>query len=181
MNTDQRAAAADAGADRQDGLGMEAEHAPSCNGQLERDAFGRLLLRRAGQMACEVQAVRAFPVEAPDDGIALVDALGKEQAWISSLAQLSAAEQVLVRQALASRDFMPVIEAIESISSQATPSVWRIATDRGPTTLTLRSEQDIRRLAGGRLLITDAEGLTFVLPDMTRLDRASRKALDHFL
>jgi hypothetical protein len=148
---------------------------------LGHDAFGRLTLLRPGQDACEVTPVRAFPIEAPDEGIALVDAFGHEQVWIERLDALPEAARTLVAAELASRDFMPVIEAISSVSSAATPSTWTVRTDKGPSTLRLRSEQDIRRLTGSRLLISDADGLNYQIPDPAKLDRASRRLLDHFL
>ena len=148
---------------------------------LGHDAFGRLMLARPGRDACEVTPVRAFPIEAPDEGNALVDAFGHEQVWIERLDALPEALRAQVGAALASRDFMPVIEAISAVSSATTPSDWTVRTDRGPSTLRLRSEQDIRRLADKRLLISDADGLHYLIRDQGALDRASRRLLDHFL
>jgi len=55
------------------------------------------------------------------------------------------------------REFAPEITRIVSVSGFATPSVWQIETDRGRTELTLKAEEDIRRLAGRtRLLIASA-------------------------
>ena len=86
-----------------------------------------------------------------------------------------------VEAVLAKRDFMPAIEAITAISSVATPSDWSVQTDRGPSTLKLRSEQDIRRLSDKRLLVSDADGLHYLIRDTSALDRSSRRLLDHFL
>ncbi len=148
---------------------------------LNHDAFGRLILTRPGEADCEVTPVRAFPLEAPDAGIALVDAFGHEQVWIERLDALPQALRAQVAAVLEGRDFMPVIQAIDSVSSSATPCSWEVKTDRGPNTLRLRSEQDIRRLGDGRLLVADADGLYYLIPDSNALDRASRRLLDHFL
>lgn len=151
------------------------------NWSLGYDAFGRLMLRRPGLDDCEVTPVRAFPIEAPDEGIALVDGFGHEQVWIERLDALPSALREQVEAVLAKRDFMPVIEAITAISSVATPSDWSVQTDRGPSTLKLRSEQDIRRLSDKRLLVSDADGLHYLIRDTSALDRSSRRLLDHFL
>jgi len=45
----------------------------------------------------------------------------------------------------------------------------------------LKGEEDIRRLRGNGLLITDNHGLTYRVIDMRALDRQSRKLLDRFL
>jgi hypothetical protein len=57
-----------------------------------------------------------------------------------------------------------------------------VDTDRGPTSLVLKGEEDIRRLPQrGRLLITSGHGLVFQVRDMGALDRYSKKLLERFL
>ncbi|WP_397476054.1 DUF1854 domain-containing protein [Pusillimonas sp.] len=148
---------------------------------LDYDSFGRLMLARPERGACEVTPVRAFPIQAPEEGIALVDVFGREQVWIERLGDLPDPVRGRLNAALATRDFMPVIKTISAISSVTTPSDWTVVTDRGSCTLRLRSEQDIRRLPDKRLLISDADGLCFVIRDPADLDRASRRMLDYFL
>ena len=75
---------------------------------------------------------------------------------------------------------MPVIEKIVKVSTFATPSIWDIETDRGPTRIRLKGEEDIRRIAGNILLISDANGLQFLIKDSTALDKGSKKLLDRF-
>lgn len=149
---------------------------------LSRDPFGRLVL--AGEDGVEhvgVVPVRAFPIGAPDGGLSLVSADGRELAWIDRLETLDAARRTLVEEELASREFVPEIRAIRSVSSFATPSTWMIDSDRGATTLVLKGEEDIRRLARSSLLIADRNGVQFLVRDIGALDRASRKLLDRFL
>jgi hypothetical protein len=125
--------------------------------------------------------VRAFPINAPGEGVSLVGLDGHELAWIASLSALAAPEKILIEQFLAKREFTPVIERVEAVSSFATPSTWTVNTDRGPTRFILKGEEDIRRLQGRGLLITDSHGVTYHVVDMLRLDRASRRLLDRFL
>ena len=81
--------------------------------QLRRDAFGRLVLTGAGgETHAGVVPVRAFPIAAPDQGIALVDPHGHELAWIDRLSDLPDELRTLVEAELASREFMPVISRI---------------------------------------------------------------------
>ena len=59
---------------------------------LQRDAFGRWVLHMPdGTRHAPVTALRAYPVSAPDDGVALMDADGHEILWIDALSQLQAA------------------------------------------------------------------------------------------
>ena len=150
---------------------------------LKRNAFGRLVFTSAdGKDAHEgVVPVRAFPIAAPDSGIAVVSAEGRELAWLDSLATLPQDVRALLEEELASREFLPEIRRIAGVSSYATPSTWTVDTDRGETKFILKGEEDIRRIAHDTLLIADAHGIQFLLRNVQSLDKASRKILDRFL
>ena len=149
--------------------------------RLERNALGRLVLR-IGEQVCEnVLPVRAFPIEAPDEGIAIVSPDGHERVWISELASLDEGNRALIEAELASREFVPEIRELHEVSGFATPCTWLISTDRGQTSFILKSEDAIRRLTGNRLLITDAQGVQYLVPDLGGLERGSRKLIDRFL
>ena len=152
------------------------------NYQLQHDARGRLTFTgENGQLHESVVPVRAFPIAAPDEGVALVDPHGHELAWIDRLSELPQPLRALIENELASREFMPVIKQIESVSSYATPSTWQIVTDHGDTALVLKGEEDIRRLAPPALLIADSNGINYLIHDRYALDKTSRKILDRFL
>lgn len=152
------------------------------NPDLSLNPFGRLVLVTPDGTSHEgVTPVRAFPVAAPEEGIALVSPDGRELAWIDRLADLPAATRLLVENALAGREFMPEIRRIEAVSGYVCPCQWAVETDRGMTRLTLKGEEDIRRLAPPTLLITDSHGIHFLIRDPEALDRISRKILDRFL
>lgn len=129
----------------------------------------------------QVTVVRAFPVAAPDEGAALVDADGHELLWIPALADLSAALRAKVLKALTQREFMPQILKLRSVSRLVAPCNWDVETDRGETSLMLKGEEDIRRLSGTAMLVTDSHGVQFLIRDVAQMDRHSRKLLDRFL
>ncbi|MBO9352724.1 DUF1854 domain-containing protein [Bordetella petrii] len=150
--------------------------------ELYRNAQGRLVYVPAAGLAHEgVHAVRAFPVSAPSEGVSILSADGRELAWLDTLDNLPPRVRLQVEEALASREFMPEIRRIIAVSSSATPSVWQVDTDRGPTEFTLKGEEDIRRLAGQALLIADSHGIHYLVRDVGALDKPSRRLLDHFL
>ena len=150
--------------------------------QLQRDSYGRLVLTaKNGDLHVGITPVRAFPIAAPDEGLSLVNYEGHEVAWIDHLSELPRAIAQLIEDDLASREFVPEISRISDVSSFACPSTWQVLTDRGAAELILKGEEDIRRLSGNRLLIADANGIQFLVRDLTRLDRDSRKLLDRFL
>jgi hypothetical protein len=149
---------------------------------LSRNAFGRLnLTDQSGAVHAEVAPVRAFPVQAPHEGIAMVLSDGKEVAWIDRLDDLAPATRILVEEELAGREFMPEIARIAAVSSYATPSTWSVETDRGQAELVLRGEEDIRRIGTDSLLVSDTHGIHFLIRSLQGLDRQSRKILDRFL
>ena len=150
--------------------------------QLARNAFGKLVLTAAdGDVVEGVVPVRAFPIAAPGEGIALIGPDGHEAGWIERLDALPAALRQLVEEELGRREFMPEIRRIREVSSFATPSTWKVDTDRGETSLVLWGEEFIRRLGKVGLLIEDSHGIHFLVRDINGLDTASRKLLDRFL
>ena len=149
--------------------------------QLERDTLGRLVFIDAnGTRHVGIHPVRAFPITAPGAGIGIMNASGKELCWFPDVSAIPELELGLIEEELAAREFMPVIEKITRVSTYATPSIWDIETDRGPTRIRLKGEEDIRRVAGNTLLIADSNGLQFLIKDSTALDKVSKKLLDRF-
>lgn len=150
--------------------------------KLNRDSQGKLILSdECQQSSRQVIAIRAFPISAPDEGIALVDRQGNELMWIKDFQDLTMEWRELIEEELVSRDFMPEIKRIDSVTSFITPCVWQVKTDRGDTQLKLKGEEAIRRLSLNSLLITDQYGVHFLIRDRTKLDHQSAKLLDRFL
>ena len=151
--------------------------------QLARNPHGRLVLTLPDGTAHEgVTPVRAFPIAAPGEGLSLVGSDGHELLWIPHVYQVAGPARQLIDEELAVREFVPTIEKIVAVSSFSTPSTWQVETDRGPASLVLKAEEDIRRLGGRtRLLIAGGDGMQFRVKDTTALDRHSRKLLERFL
>ncbi|MEN9372472.1 MAG: hypothetical protein RIR79_24 [Pseudomonadota bacterium] len=150
---------------------------------LERDAFGKLTLTlNNGQRYEAVAPVRAFPLQAPDEGISLVNTDGKEVVWIPHLSTLPPAAAKLIEEELNGREFVPVITKIASVTSYSTPCTWKVHTDRGDTEFLLRGDEDIRRVGNeGVLLIADTHGIHYLIKNHFELDALSKKILDRFL
>ena len=152
------------------------------NIQFDQSPSGRWFYVSAeGVRHDHVMAVRSFPVAAPSEGIALVDVDGKELLWIPHLDHVNAEARAKIQMAMTQREFMPEILKLYGVSGFVTPSTWEIETDRGRTSLLLKGEEDIRRLSGTVLLVTDGHGVQFLIRDLAKMDRYSRKLLDRFL
>ena len=150
---------------------------------LERTSLGKLVLTSAqGERFIGVLPVRAFPILAPEEGISLLSTEGHEVAWVDRLSDLPAGYQSHIEEELARREFMPVLVRIVDVSSFSTPCTWTVETDRGLTEFVLRGDEDIRRIGTGRsLLVADAHGIHYLVPDQKALDAQSKRILDRFL
>lgn len=150
---------------------------------LVRHPMGQLVgINAEGQEVVGVVPVRAFPLQAPDNGIALVLPDGTEWVWVDCLAELPEPAQSLIREELSLREWVPVITEIRAVTSYSTPCTWSVDTDRGETQFVLRAEEDIRRTgAGDTLLLTDAHGVYYRITHVPSLSMASKKILDRFL
>jgi hypothetical protein len=149
---------------------------------LTRDAAGQLhYTDSTDQSHSNLSVVRAYPISAPDEGVSLLGADGHELAWFANLNELPHDQRELIAAELAVREFMPRISRITAVSSFATPSTWSVETDRGTTEFILKAEDHIRRLTHTTLLVTDSQGISFLIGDVDQLDKHSRKLLDRFL
>ena len=149
---------------------------------LVRNAFGRLVLTRSdGQQFEGVVPVRAFPLQAANECISILDDQGEELAWIDRLSDLTKDTLRLVIEELDCREMMPVIRKITRVSSFTTPSSWDVETDRGATSFILDDEGDIRRINLKAVLISDSHGIPFFINNIETLDKHSKNLLERFV
>ena len=149
---------------------------------LYRDPYGVWMLRLAdGQEHAKVTVVRPFPITAPAESVSILSQEGRELLWVERLADLPGPKQETLIEALTQREFMPEIQRLVDVSSYTTPSTWVVETDRGTTELVLKGEEDIRRLNGQALIISDAHGVQYLIRHLPSLDRMTRKQLDRFM
>ena len=91
---------------------------------LSRNSAGRLVLTMPdGQLFDGVTPVRAFPVTEPEGSIAIMSAEGKEIVWVDKPADLPEDVRGLVQEEVSSRELMPEIHRINSVSTVSTPSL----------------------------------------------------------
>jgi hypothetical protein len=165
------------------------QHEPQENGrpkpqsfELSTDAWGRLALVDAnGHRHIGVDPVRAFPITSPRQGISICSAEGKEILWVENLEDLPQPVRGLLEEALARREFVPVVRRILKINTLTEPSEWEVETDRGRTRFVLNNEDDVRRLDDHRAMVIDAQGIRYLIPDTWSLDAGSRRLLERYL
>jgi hypothetical protein len=154
---------------------------PTANFGLSRDAFGQLVLINAeGERFTGVVPLRMFPFSDREHWISLVGPDNKEVLLIEALQSLPAHLRKLIDEELESREFLPVIEQVTHVTSDIEPCEWQVQTDRGRAKFVLKSEDDIRTLSPGQLLIVDATGQRYIVPDYRKLDSYSRRVMEEY-
>jgi hypothetical protein len=82
---------------------------------------------------------------------------------------------------LARREFVPVVLEILSVSAGSEPSEWDVETDRGRTRFRLKTQDDVRRLSADRAMITDTNGVRYLIPNVRELNPAAARMLERYL
>jgi Domain of unknown function (DUF1854) len=150
--------------------------------RLSLDAWGRLVISDdSGPRHVGVDPVRAFPISDPTGHISFCSEDGREVFFLRTMDGLDPGTRTTLERELALREFVPVIKSITRVSAEGTPCDWDVETDHGPTTFTLDTEDDIRRLGPHRVMIGDSRKLRYQIPDTRALDGHSRRLLDRFV
>lgn len=142
---------------------------------------GNMLFIANGSKVMRTWAIRCFPLSDPLGPVGICDDSGQEIAFIPRLDQAPEGIRALLEKYFSKADFLPQIKRILSIVPATFPCTWHVETDKGATTFLLESENAIRRLPPRRLLITSSSGVRFLVADVKKLDRQSRRFLQKYL
>jgi hypothetical protein len=146
-----------------------------------KDQFDRLVLSRPGQLdVVGVNAVRCFPYSAPQGEVSLQGPDGHELATLPNLDVLAAEARQMLNSYLQNQEFVPVIRKIVKSSAAAPPCQWTVETDHGTTIVVVESDDDVRKLGAGRLLIADTHGVRYLAEVTSTLDRQTAGILSRF-
>jgi hypothetical protein len=148
--------------------------------RLFRDDAGHVRATVRGDRSIVRPALlRAFPISAPDRLIELREESGDSVGMLRDLAGLDDESQQLAESILHERYLVPVVSEVVSLRRETGMWVWEVVTNRGERTFTMKSPRDdIRRLPGGCLRITDVDGNTFEVSSLQALDQSSRQLID---
>jgi hypothetical protein len=124
--------------------------------------------------------VRARPLSDPDRYLSIrgPEPGGKEFGLLPQWHRLDGESRRLVQAELERRYLHPTVGRILSLKDYAGLQLCLLETDRGVREVTFRDARDnVVYLGASRVLITDAEGNRYDIPDITALDRKSRALL----
>ena len=128
--------------------------------------------------------LRSHPLTDPDRYISIreADPQGKEAGLLRNWKRLDPESRRIVQAELDRRYLHPVVERIVSVQTFFGVALCVFETDRGLRQATLRDVRDnVVFLGESRLLITDAEGVRYDIPDLSALAPASRALLTQIL
>jgi hypothetical protein len=149
---------------------------------LERDQWGQLVFIAAdGTRHTPVTPIPLFPISYPNSWTSIQAADGAELACIEDPSVLSSDVWQLLKEELSRQEFVPVIERIVHVSGTSEPCEWQVETDRGPTRFVLKSEDDVRRIGDHQIVIVDAHGTRYHIPDINAVDAKSRRIVEWYV
>jgi len=145
--------------------------------KVTRGEGGRVYCTLADEVTLiDPRFVRVRPLDDPDKYISIREAdpgRGREYGLLRNWRALDSESRALVEADLARRYEMPVLFAITELRDYGGVSVALFETDRGTREVTLRDARDNVVYLGRRILLTDAEGNRYDLPDASALDPRS--------
>lgn len=144
------------------------------------DAFQDLVLEVAGDgVHAQVQVRRGFPLSAEGRFLSVRDRDGSELGIIRDVGELDRESARVLVVELERIYFVPRIVRVNHIEERFHIPRWEVETDRGPRVFEIRTgRSDVRVLAAGRILIRDADGNPYEIPDYRRLDAASQALIE---
>ncbi len=143
------------------------------------DEEGRFWVEIAGEgKFANVKPIRNFPIQARDRLISLLDETNQEIAILTTVHGLDPQSREALERELEKRYFVPRIQAIHHIEGRFGITRWFVTTDRGERVFDVRERSDVRYYPGRRVVIRDADGNLYEIPDYNQLDPYSRVLLE---
>jgi len=144
--------------------------APNEEGVVETKEYPRIFLHRV------------FPFDHPYSYISVLDKDQKEIGLISEIDAFDAAVTEMLRAELDRKYYTPVIKQILSLKDKFGFSYWKVITDEGELSFTLRDTfQSLMKVGGTRIFVNDIDGNRYEIPNIEELDRKSFRKIELFL
>ena len=138
-------------------------------------------MRLKGEEHDRVILTRALPLSEPDDYVCVTDVDRKELGIIEHIADFPEDQQALLRRELDQRYFCPDISAITAIKEKMGHFYFDVKVGDYPMSFTIRDLAKNVRCTEGQVILTDVDGNRFLISDMDRIDKKSRRKLEPYL
>ena len=151
--------------------------------EITRNATGQLVLSATG-LQVPIEAIRirkCFPWSLPGQYISITDKDGKEIVLLKSLDGLPAALRQVIADELHLALFDPRVHRILDQKNELGVLSLTAETDRGQVTFQVRTRDDVRFISPTKMLLRDADGNTYEIPDLDALDPTSKRCLYEYM
>lgn len=149
-----------------------------------RTEGGILTLEYLGEKYPDVILQRAFPLSKPFEYISVKTSavhkdMSNELGIIRDVNKLSVENRKFVEEELAQRYFVPVITKIESLKDEFGQIYMDVVTSAGKKKIAVQnSSANFVKLGNNRLLLIDFDGNRYEIPEISALDRRSKRHLE---
>jgi hypothetical protein len=129
-----------------------------------------------------VKPVWAAPLSRPDKYLALLDSKGEQIVMVDDPKELPTESLSAVRQELRRRYLTATVLSVVHAKEEFGATYWTVETDRGLRDLVTQNlQENAIWLSPEHLLLLDVDGNRFEIPDVGKLDLASRTFIDTIL
>jgi len=147
--------------------------------RISRDESGRLkIIFEEGDEVIVKRIIKAFPLTMPWRYIILIDENDQEIGVIKAIKDLDESSRRILVEQLEKIYFIPKITKIHQIKEEFGVLLWETDTDKGPRRFEVTSRRDIKKMGKRRIIIKDADGNLYDIPDYARLDQRSKVLLE---
>ena len=124
---------------------------------------------------------RAMPLKLPDNYICITDVDRKELGVIESVSDFPEEQQVLIKKELSQRYFCPSVTEITAIKEKMGHFYFDVMIGDYKRSFTIKDLSKNIRCAGDSVTLTDVDGNRFVIDDIKKINRKSRRKLEPYL
>ncbi|MCD6469386.1 DUF1854 domain-containing protein [Candidatus Bathyarchaeota archaeon] len=147
--------------------------------RISRDESGRLkIIFEEGAEVIVKRIIKAFPLTMPWRYVILIDKNDQEIGVIKAIKDLDESSRRILVEQLEKIYFIPKITKIHQIKEEFGVLLWETDTDKGPRRFEVTSRRDIKKMGKRRIIIKDADGNLYDIPDYARLDQRSKVLLE---
>jgi len=139
-----------------------------------RDEMGRLKLIFDDAVKITIKrVVRAFPLTMPWRYIILIDENDREIGLLRDIRELDESSMKVLKDELERVYFIPKIKRIYRIKEEFGVLIWETETDKGPRRFEVTSRRNVKKMGKRRIIVRDADGNLYDIPDYAHLDQKS--------
>ena len=153
--------------------------------KISKDQFNKLVYESNGNLYKDIKVFRTFPYSNKYQFIMLKrneEELERDQkeeiGIIEDLSELDDRSQNILKEELDRKYFIPEITNIIDIVHRNRGTVWYVETDRGNMMIEMTRRSETTFTAPNHLVIKDAEGSKFEIPDCQKLDENSLQLIE---